>query len=371
MKGKFVEATPREPRDRSLWSRIRAKWFVRDLVLVSVIALTVFAVLTQAFWFLAVRELDERILVKIPEGASVRRIATILEENGLVRDPDKFVYATRLLGQTQSLQAGTYEFGPEFSELEVILVLKYGEVAGRHLTVPEGYRASQIAALLEGTLDIDPAEFMDLVHDPELMAELGVSAPSLEGFLHPDTYRFRIGTTAREAIVQMVSESRRVFDQRRRARADSIDMSVLEVLTLASIVESEAMLDRERPRIAAVYHNRLEHGWRLEADPTVRYAIGKYRRKVYYSDLDVDSPYNTYRNTGLPPGPICSPGVASIDAVLNPLTGTEDFFFVSNGDGTHTFTRTFDEHIKARNRAARAQERPTGGEFSLDSPEGG
>ena len=371
MRGKFVEATPREPRDRSLWGRIRAKWFVRDLVLVSVIALLAFGVLTQAFWFLAVREVDERILVEIPEGASVKRIAGILEEIGLVRDPGKFVLAARILGQTQSLKAGTYEFGPEFSELEVLLALKYGAVVGRHLTIPEGYRASQIAALLEGTLDIDPAEFMDLVHDPELMAELGVSAPSLEGFLHPDTYRFRIGTTAREAIVMLVGESRRVFDDRRRARADSIDMSVLEVLTLASIVESEAMIDRERPRIAAVYHNRLEHGWRLEADPTVRYALGNYRRKLYYGDLDVDSPYNTYRKSGLPPGPICSPGVASIDAVLNPLRGTQDFFFVSNGDGTHTFSRTFDEHIRARNRATRGQEQPEGGEFSLDTAGGG
>ncbi len=370
MKGKFVEATPRAPRYRSLWSRIRAKWFVRDLIIVSVVALTVFGMLTQVFWFLAARELDGRLLVEIPEGASVRRIATILEENGLVRDTEKFVLATRFLGHTQSLQAGTYEFGPKFSELEVLLALKYGDVAGRHLTVPEGYRASQIAALLESALDIDPAEFMDLVHDPDLMAELGVSAPSLEGFLHPDTYRFRIGTTARRAIVMMVSESRRVFDQRRMAWADSIDMSVLEVLTLASIVESEAMVDRERPRIAAVYHNRLEHGWRLEADPTVRYALGNYRRKLYYSDLDADSPYNTYRNRGLPPGPICSPGVAAIDAVLKPLPGTEDFFFVSNGDGTHTFSRTFDEHIRARNRVSRAREGPVDGEFSLDTAGG-
>jgi UPF0755 protein len=367
VRGKFVEATPRQPKNRSFWSRIRAKWFVRDLILVSAIALVVFGALTQAFWFLAAREIDGRVLVEIPEGSSVRRIAVILAKNGLVRDPAKFVMAARLMRQTQNLQAGTYEFGPEFSELEVLLALKYGEVAGRHLTVPEGYRASQIAALLEGTLDVDPAEFIRLVHDPELMAELDVSAPSLEGYLHPDTYRFRIGTSAREAIVKMVSESRRVFDRRRRARADTIGMSVLEVLTLASIVEAEAMLDSERPHIAAVYHNRLEHGWRLEADPTVRYAMGNYRRKLYYGDLDVVSPYNTYRNTGLPPGPICSPGVASIDAVLYPRPNTQDFFFVSNGDGTHSFSRTFDEHIKARNRASRAQEAPTGGEFSLDT----
>ncbi|HYW68064.1 MAG TPA: endolytic transglycosylase MltG, partial [bacterium] len=220
MKGKFVTATPREPRNRSIMSRIRAKWFVRDLVLVSAIALVVFGALTQVFWFLAVRELDERVLVEIPEGASVRRIAVILEKHGLVRDPAKFVVATRILRQTHNLQAGTYEFGPELSELDVLLALKYGEVAGRHLTIPEGYRASQIAALLDTTLDVDPAEFMELVHDPGLMAELDVSAPSLEGFLHPDTYRFRIGTTAREAIVKMVAQTRTVFDDRRRARAD-------------------------------------------------------------------------------------------------------------------------------------------------------
>lgn len=367
MKGKFVTAGPREVRGRSWWGRIRGKWFVRDLVLVTAIALLVFWVVMQAFWLLSVRELDERVLVDIPEGASVRRIAQILEARGLVRDPAKFVTAARILRLTQRLQAGTYEFGPEYSELEVLLALSYGEVAGRHLTVPEGYRASQIAALLEGALDIDAAEFMRLVHDPELMSELGVSAPSLEGYLHPDTYRFRLGTTAREAIVRMVGETKRLFDGKRTAAADSLGMSVLEVLTLASIVESEAMLDRERPHIAAVYLNRLRNGWRLEADPTVRYATGNYRRKLYYGDLDVDSPYNTYRRTGLPPGPICSPGVASIDAVLHPRPDTHDFFFVSNGDGTHTFSRTFDEHIRARDRAARARKEPAGGEFSLDT----
>ena len=197
MRGKFVQATPRQPRNRSLWSRIRAKWFVRDLVLVMVIALAVFGLLTQAFWFLSARELDERVLVKIPEGASVRRIAEIFKEKGLVRDPDKFVLAARILGQTQNLQAGTYEFGPEFSELEVLLALKYGEVAGRHLTVPEGYRASQIAALLESNARDRPGGVHGTRPRPELMAELGVSAPSLEGYLHPDTYHFRLGTSAR------------------------------------------------------------------------------------------------------------------------------------------------------------------------------
>jgi UPF0755 protein len=366
MRGKFVSAEPRTPVSTPLWRRIRGKWFVRDLVLVVVVALFVFGALTQAFWFLSVREIDSRVLVDIPKGANVRRIAVLLNSKGLVRDPAKFVLAAQLLHLTTELQAGTYEFGPEFTELEVLLALRYGEVAGRRVTVPEGFRASQIARLMHTKLDMDPAEFMRLVNDPALMAELGVSAPSLEGYLHPETYRFRLGTTPREAIVRMVQETQRLFDARRVARADSMGMTELEVLTLASIVEAEAILDRERPRIAAVYFNRLSHGWRLEADPTIRYALGNYRRKVYYGDLDVDSPYNTYRHTGLPPGPICSPGVASIDAVLYPLKNTHEFFFVSNGDGSHTFSRTFEEHVKARN-AVSAREEASLGEFPLDT----
>lgn len=358
----------RIPRNLSLWRRIRGKWFARDLILVSLIALVVFFGLTQALWLLSTRDIGRRVLIEIPPGASVKRIAELLESEGITRDASKFVLAVRISRQSHNLQAGTYEFGPEVSELDVLLSLRYGEVAGRHVTIPEGYRASQIAALLEGKLGLDAAEFMRLVHDPDLMVELGISAPSLEGFLFPDTYRFHIDSTERAAIVRMVEAAKQVFDERRTALAESLGMSTLEILTLASIIEAEAMLDSERAHISAVYHNRLEHGWRLEADPTVRYAMGNYRRKLYYGDLDFDSPYNTYRRSGLPPGPICSPGLSSIDAALSPLVGSSDFFFVSNGDGTHTFSRTFEEHIRARNRAQRGA---SDGEFSLDSAEGG
>jgi UPF0755 protein len=166
----------------------------------------------------------------------------------------------------------------------------------------------------------------------------------------------------------MVDETMRVLDSRKAARAESLGMSIHEILTLASIIEMEAMLDGERGRISAVYHNRLERGWRLEADPTVRYAIGRFHRKLYYKDLDVDSPYNTYRRSGLPPGPICSPGKASIEAALYPAAEVEEFFFVANGDGTHTFSETFAEHVKARQRIEREREAK---EFSLDTGEGG
>lgn len=348
--------------------RIRGVWFPRDLVIVVACAFVVFAIVSQASWFLGIRELDERTLVEIPEGMNVRQIARNLQAAGIIRDASKFVMASRFLRAANRLQAGTYEFGPEYSELEVLLALKYGDVAGRTLTIPEGYRASQIASLIEAMLDIPAAEFMDLVYDPALVSSLGLSGPSLEGYLHPDTYRLRLGATAREAIQTMADETIRLLDSRKVVRAESLGMSVHEILTLASIIETEAMLDSERSRIAAVYHNRLRHGWRLEADPTVRYAIGKFRRKLYYKDLEADSPYNTYRRAGLPPGPICSPGKASIEAALHPLPGSGEFFFVSNGDGTHTFSETFAEHVQARQRIERAREAK---EFSLDTgPDG-
>ena len=350
------------------WPRIRGVWFPRDLAVVVGCAALIFAVASQASWLLAVRELDRRTLVEIPVGLNVRQIARNLEKEGIIRDASKFVLASRFLRAANRLQAGVYEFGPEYSELEVLLALKYGDVAGRTVTVPEGYRATQIAALLDGTLDVPTAEFMDLVHDPSLASSLGVSAPSLEGYLHPETYRIRLDASPREAIVMMVDETMRLLDSKKAARAESLGMSVHELLTLASIIEMEAMLDSERDRISAVYHNRLERGWRLEADPTVRYAIGKFRRRLYYKDLDVDSPYNTYRRAGLPPGPICSPGTASIEAAFYPIAGSGEFFFVANGDGTHTFSETFSEHVKARQRIEREREAK---EFPLDTGEGG
>jgi UPF0755 protein len=348
--------------------RIRGIWFPRDLAIVVACAALVFLVVSQASWLLSVRELDKRTLVEIASGLNVRQIARSLEEQGIIRDASKFVMASRVFRAANRIQAGVYEFGPEYSELEVLLALKHGEVAGRTVTIPEGYRATQIAALLDGMLDVPAAELMDLVHDPALASSLGVSAPSLEGYLHPETYRVRLDATPREIVVMMVDETMRLLDFRKAARAESLGLSVHEILTLASIIEMEAMLDAERARISAVYHNRLERGWKLEADPTVRYAIGKFRRRLYYKDLDVDSPYNTYRRAGLPPGPICSPGKASIEAALHPAPRSDEFFFVANGDGTHTFSETFAEHVKARRRIARGREAK---EFSLDSGDGG
>ncbi|MCD4690862.1 endolytic transglycosylase MltG, partial [bacterium] len=261
---------------------------------------------------------------------------------------------------------GAYEFGPRYSELELLLALSHGEVATRRVTIPEGYRIEQIAVLLEGAVELDAVEFVRLAYDPEVVARLGFHAPSLEGYLFPDTYRVELAMGEMDAIEMMTWETHRLMDEH-AARAESLCLSMHEVLKLASIIEAEALFDRERPRIAAVYHNRLDAGRRLEADPTVRYAKRVYHRKLYYSDLRFDSPYNTYRHSGLPPGPIGSPGAASIRAALHPLSGSDEFFFVANGDGTHSFSRTFSEHVQARERISAERRAATEhAEFSLD-----
>lgn len=341
---------------------------VRDFIVVGLVAALLFVVLAEVVGFVSGRETEARILVQIPEGTCVREIGDMLESAGLVRDADRFVLAARVLGVTESLQAGPYEFGPRYSEMGIMFDIRDGNVAGRSITIPEGYRAEQIAELAEEKLGLDPAEFMSLVMDPELIARLGIHAPTLEGYLHPNSYRVRIDVTPEHFIELMVWETLRLFDEGLAARADSLGMSMHEVLTLASIIEAEAMVDRERARISAVYHNRLEHGWRLEADPTVRYALDNYRRRLYNRDLDVDSPYNTYRHTGLPPGPIGNPGAASVRAAVAPIEGSDEFFFVANGDGTHTFTRTYAEHLRAKANARSARE---DGEFSLDTGQDG
>jgi UPF0755 protein len=344
----------------------RKGWFVRDLIILSFVALALFLVLVQGLAFLRTREIDRRILVQIPEGSAFGEIAGVLENAGLVHDMRRFRLAARALDMDEKLQAGAYEFGPRYSELELLLALSQGEVATRRVTIPEGYRIEQIAVLLEGAVGLDAAEFVRLANDPEVVARLRFYAPSLEGYLYPDTYRVELNMLEMAAIEMMTWETSRIFE-RNAAHAESLGMSMHDVLTLASIIEAEALFDRERPRISAVYHNRLDTGHRLEADPTVRYAKGIYHRKLYYSDLRFESPYNTYRHSGLPPGPIGSPGIASIRAALYPISGSDEFFFVANGDGTHTFTRTFSEHVRARERitAARHAE-PAGPEFSLD-----
>jgi len=289
--------------------------------------------------------------VRVPPGASAREIGTLLEEAGLVRFPVLFSWTARVRGAAGSLKAGHYRFAPDASWFEMLDAMQSGAVLTVPLTVPEGFTARQIADRVAAFSGVDPARVRELVDDSAFASALGVPGPTLEGYLFPDTYRFAEGLPPEEVLRAMVDRYRAWWTPDRKARLEADALTERELVTLASIVEKEARVAPERPIIAGVYRNRLERGMLLQADPTVQYALGEPKERLLYRDIDAvaDHPYNTYTQPGLPPGPIASPGGASLEAALEPAD-VPYLFFVARPDGSHEFTRTAREHVNAKNR---------------------
>lgn len=247
------------------------------------------------------------------------------------------------------LKAGEYRFAPSPSLREVLEILIQGKVHYRTLTIPEGWDLRQIGEILVskgfGTLQ----EIRSLLADPEPIRKLDPQAVDLEGYLFPDTYFYTRGTSAREMISRMVLRFQSAFPPARQNRAREMGFSLRDMVVLASLIERETSLPAERPLISAVFHRRLKLGMRLQCDPTVVYAssrIGKYDGVIRQSDLNLDSPYNTYRFPGLPPGPIASPGEASLEAALHPAENNY-LYFVAKGDGGHQFSANLTDHNQA------------------------
>lgn len=289
-------------------------------------------------------------LFVVQEGASLQRVARDLEREGLVRSGRAFGLWARLTGRERSVRSGEYELRRGRSIAATLDALVEGPMMTRAVTLPEGWTRRQAVDALAAGLDLDPAHLDSLTLRPLAAWREGLELPdtaSLEGYLFPETYRFVPGVSARTVVATLVRAFERAFDDSMRTRAEGIGMTVHEVVTLASIVEAEAVIDEERPAVAAVYLNRLERGWKLEADPTVAYAVGKLGERLTFRDLEVDSAYNTYRNPGLPPGPINSPGRASMRAVLWPEPDFDAMYFVADGEGGHRFSRTWEEHQRA------------------------
>ncbi|HXG41376.1 MAG TPA: endolytic transglycosylase MltG [Dehalococcoidia bacterium] len=300
------------------------------------------------------------ILVDIKEGEGVAEIAQRLEELGIVRSGLQLRTLIALLGYEGLLQAGTYEFRPGSSALEVAQRLRHGRFATIVLTVIEGWSLGQIAQKVE-ELGVAPALDFELAalagpyrQRYSFLQDLPPGA-SLEGYLFPATYVFPRSITPEEMVQAMLDKMDREFTPELRQEARSKGLSVHEVLTLASIVEREVATPSERPIVAQVFLRRLRLGMPLEADPTVQYALaqdpdnveryGFWKAPLTSQDLQVDSPYNTYRRRGLPPGPIASPGLDSILAVIRPAD-TNYLYFVAKGDGTHAFAETLAEHLR-------------------------
>ncbi len=308
--------------------------------------------------------------VKIPRSATFSQVVDSLQRAGILRSRKSFVWLARLTGWHRQIKAGYYTFEAGASNYHLLSVLRRGLQTPVRVTIPPGSRPEVIAAVVCKALACAPDSMLVALRDSSLAAELGTDTSHLFGRLLPDTYFFYWLTDPRTVIRRVHQHFLEFFTPERRARADSLGLTIDEVITLASIVEWEARPE-ERPRIAGVYLNRLRRGMPLQADPTVQYAILQregQKRRLLFADYQIAHPYNTYRFRGLPPGPITNPSPNAIDAVL--YAEAHDYlYFVADGEGGHIFSRTFREHVRAANRYRRLMQQrrreartPTGDE---------
>lgn len=289
---------------------------------------------------------DDEAFIEIPQGLGVNAIASRLAAAGIVRDPWTFRIAAWYAGAGRSLKAGEYRFAEAASALQVVERLSKGDVYLRTITFPEGWSIREMAAAFEARGFGAATAFASAARDGSRVSDLDAEATDLEGYLFPDTYAMPRRASAHDLVGLMVARFRRVVGDDMLARAAQQPGGVRATLTLASLVEKETSKADERPIVAGVYRNRLRIGMGLQCDPTVIYALardGKYTGNIRKADLQYDSPYNTYRYAGLPPGPIASPGRASIEAALAPAD-VPYLYFVSRNDGAHVFASTLAEH---------------------------
>lgn len=297
-------------------------------------------------------------IVTVTSGESAAQIGSDLQARGLVRSALAFRLMAEQQGVQNELAAGVYELSPSMSTTQILQTIAKGKTRrGIVATIPEGWRATQIAERLQGLGFTNGPDFLAAVGKPVSVPGADLLGPppppSLEGYLFPQTYAVQFAVSGQHAAALMVQMFRQQVANQLTAAAPGSKLTPEQVVTLASIVEREARLPSERPIIASVYLNRLAIGMPLQADPTVQYAVanrdgaaaaayGYWKANLTNADLQVASPYNTYVHNGLPPGPICSPGEASIQAVLHPAK-TDYLYFVAKGDGSHLFARTLDE----------------------------
>ena len=284
--------------------------------------------------------------VLIRGGQPFTAVAELLVSNGIVQSPLKLRMLARLRGVDRRLKAGEYVLSAAMTPQEILTMLERGVVKLYRLTIPEGWTMQQIAEAVEAAGLGNAADIIAVAGDPALARRHGIEADSLEGYLFPDTYLFPRGVAAETIVAVMLERFRQVFTPEWSRRAAELGLSVHAAVTLASIIEKETGATAERPVISSVFHNRLKRGMRLETDPTVIYGIDNFDGNLTRRHLMTPTPYNTYLIRGLPPGPIASPGSASLRAALYPAQ-TEYLFFVSRNDGTHVFSTSLEEHNRA------------------------
>jgi UPF0755 protein len=286
-------------------------------------------------------------VVAIPRGVSFKAVTDTLERNGVIRSRFAFELAGRVLGYTKSIKVGKYLFHSGLSNSDILKDINEGRSRVIiSVTIPEGWRMDMIAKRFAKDLGVDAEKILSICRDSAYIASKGFQGASLEGYLMPDTYNFYWQTNEPEIVDRMVNGFKNFMVDSLKERIRRSNMTLGQVITLASIVEGESGIDAELPTIAGVYLNRLRKNMKLEADPTIQYLLPSGPRRLRYVDLRISSPYNTYLNYGLPPGPVDNPGRQAILSVLYPERN-QYLYFVATGVGGHHFSKSFSEHEKA------------------------
>jgi len=291
--------------------------------------------------------IDSMKKVRIDHGTTLSNISDKLNKKGLVSNKWVFEFLTKIKGLEKSMQAGTFKLSNIHTNNEVINNIVFGSPERKKITFLEGWNMNQVAKHLSKEFDFKYFEVIELLNDEKFIRNLQINSNTLEGYLFPETYYFFEGVDKTSVIERLVKEHKKFWNNANLSKADSLGFTPYEIITLASIIEGEAIYDSERSIISAVYHNRLKIGMKLQADPTVQYIIEDGPRRLLNKDLRIKSPYNTYIYQGLPPGPINSPGEQSLIAALSPQDN-DYLYFVAKGDGYHTFSRNEKEHERAK-----------------------
>ena len=308
------------------------------------------------FVFFVPNTFEGNRFITVSKGENFTQVVDSLAQAGIIRSRATFEIAGRALNLTTRMQIGKYRFRSGVSNKEILEDLRHGKnIELITVTIREGLKAAKQAKIFTKQLRIDSTRFMELVNDSAFVHSLGIADTSLEGYLMPNTYLFYWQDDEETILKEMVKDFWTVFNDTLRKRMDEQALSLNDVMTLSSIVEAETAIDSERAIVAGVYYNRLRKNMRLEADPTIQYIIEDGPRRLVRSDLFKESPYNTYRHYGLPPGPINNPGRTAILAALYPMRH-KYLYFVATGQGGHTFSRTYDQHQRAVRQFRRVRE---------------
>ncbi len=293
---------------------------------------------------------SDQIYVKVPAGYGTIQIANLLDTNGLLKNKNAFRVYARINGLDGKMKEGEYYLSRSMSVAEIAERIVKGQVIQYSFTIPEGYTVRQIAATLAEKGYVNEEKFLTIARTETFDIPFDTFHPNLieplEGYLYPDTYSYARGMDERAIIRMMVENFKKNVSSEMVNRSSEIGYSMQEIITIASLVEREARMPNERKIVASVIYNRLKINMRLQLCASVMYILPEPKSVLLYSDLEIDSPYNTYRNGGLPPGPVSNPGKASIEAALYP-DNTPYYYFVARNDGSHVFTRTLAEHNQA------------------------